>query len=215
MSVSSLTIAVDLRSKFGPARDQGPRPTCMAFAASDGHTFVTDCETLSTEYAFYHAVARTVNKDRSRGVSFTNMSDAIAIDGQPIESGWPYDRNLSLTGPWSPPSNSGNLYRRNSKKITCDLDSIRTKIEEGHPVIVITDISRSFYKPLAGEIINAAESEPRAGTHAVLAVGVGDIGTEVSFLIRNSWGVKWGVGGYAWLHGEYLKPRLRIAGIFT
>ena len=28
---------VDLRGNFGPARDQNPRPTCMAFAASDAH----------------------------------------------------------------------------------------------------------------------------------------------------------------------------------
>ena len=35
--MSDITVSVDLRALFGPARDQGPRPTCLAFAASDAH----------------------------------------------------------------------------------------------------------------------------------------------------------------------------------
>src|SRR4029453_14873936 len=52
-----ITIDCDLRHLFGPARDQGPRPTCMAFAASDTHTAVrSGWELLSCEYAYYHAL---------------------------------------------------------------------------------------------------------------------------------------------------------------
>ena len=36
----SMTIDCDLRHLFGPARDQGPRQTCMAFAASDTHAAI-------------------------------------------------------------------------------------------------------------------------------------------------------------------------------
>jgi hypothetical protein len=50
---------VDLRGSFGPARDQDPRPTCMAFAASDAHAAARDgWEPLSTEWAYYHALKR-------------------------------------------------------------------------------------------------------------------------------------------------------------
>jgi hypothetical protein len=45
-------IIVDLRSKFGVARDQNPRPTCMAFAASDTHAALRSVWTpLSAEWA--------------------------------------------------------------------------------------------------------------------------------------------------------------------
>ena len=50
---------VDLRGSFGPARDQNPRPTCMAFAASDAHAGARSGWTpLSAEWAYYHAVKR-------------------------------------------------------------------------------------------------------------------------------------------------------------
>ena len=50
---------VDLRGDLGPARDQDPRPTCMAFAASDAHGAARDgWEPLSTEWAYYHALKR-------------------------------------------------------------------------------------------------------------------------------------------------------------
>ena len=54
-----IKILVDLRNNLGPARDQDPRPTCMAFAASDAHAAARDgWEPLSTEWAYYHALKR-------------------------------------------------------------------------------------------------------------------------------------------------------------
>ncbi len=33
--MTTITVKMDLRSMFGPVRDQGQRPTCLAFAVSD------------------------------------------------------------------------------------------------------------------------------------------------------------------------------------
>ncbi len=50
----TVTIACDLRHMLGPARDQGTRLTCMAFAASDTHAAVRPgWEPLSCEFAYY------------------------------------------------------------------------------------------------------------------------------------------------------------------
>lgn len=56
----SLIVAIkDLRSAFGPGRNQGARPTCLAFAASDTHAALrADWSPLSCEFAFYHAQRR-------------------------------------------------------------------------------------------------------------------------------------------------------------
>src|SRR5258708_38222177 len=64
-SMSAIKIAKDLRSMFGPVRDQGQRPTCLAFAASDLHAAVRGAwAPLSCEYIFYHAQkARTAEAD--------------------------------------------------------------------------------------------------------------------------------------------------------
>ena len=216
MFASSVTIAVDLRPGFGAVRSQGQRPTCLAFAASGchGNSIGKGSGELSVEYAFYHAVERTAAKDRSTGVNFETMSTALAADGQPEEAGWPYIPDLSPDDDWSPPANPGTVYNGKLDMISCDLGSVRNELEEGHPVLLIVDISKSFYRVASESIINARVAERREGTHAVIAVGFGYLDTEVCYLIRNSWGATWASNGYAWLHEDYLEPRLRAAGSF-
>jgi len=59
------------------------------------------------------------------------------------------------------------------------------------------------------------------GGHAVVAVGYddnmkikntnpGDVETTGAFLIRNSWGTRWGDGGYGWLPYDYVLRRLAV-----
>jgi C1A family cysteine protease len=43
------------------------------------------------------------------------------------------------------------------------------------------------------------------GGHAVMAVGYDAQGQR--FLVRNSWGARWGKGGYFWMPYAYLQDR--------
>jgi len=86
----SVDILRDLRSEFGPARDQDQRPTCSAFAASDTHAGLrSGWDPLSAEWAYYHAVRRDGGKPDD-GATLGSMLKALELDGQPHESGWPY-----------------------------------------------------------------------------------------------------------------------------
>jgi hypothetical protein len=68
-----VTIDCDLRSMFGPVRDQGARPTCLAFAASDAHAAVRpDWVPLSCEFAYYHALKRD-GAGSSKGATLGTM----------------------------------------------------------------------------------------------------------------------------------------------
>src|SRR5436305_462757 len=55
--MSSITVSRDLRGRFGSARDQEARQTCLAFAMSDAHAAAIGgmWSPLSCEYLFYHA----------------------------------------------------------------------------------------------------------------------------------------------------------------
>jgi len=44
--------------------------------------------------------------------------------------------------------------------------------------------------------------EQQVGGHAVLAVGYDQ--AKRAFIVRNSWGVSWGFGGYCWFPFEYV-----------
>jgi len=72
----SITVSVDLRPQFGPVRDQGDRPTCLAFAASDAHAGLRDpWEPLSlSTYYPPAAVDPLFGRD---GIQVKNTFDAI------------------------------------------------------------------------------------------------------------------------------------------
>jgi hypothetical protein len=206
---------IDLRPQFGEMRNQGPRPTCMAFAASDTHAFARGKpDHLSVEYAFFHAVERKQVPDPSTGVAFSHISAAIAIDGQPLEHGWPYTSASVSPDRWKPPKDPGELFHRTSTTATLGIDMICTTLDAGRPMMMVMDVSQSFFSVTAGGIISPA-NEPRINTHAVIAVGHGTANGARCILIRNSWGTGWADQGYAWTHEQYLKPRLLVLGVMN
>lgn len=102
-----MEVKSDLRGKFGSARDQGPRPTCVAFAVSDVHASLRSSvwEPLSCEFAYYHAV-QISHKDPSCGVGFDSILEVIRVNGQPHERSWPYLSSLPHdSSKWKPPYN--------------------------------------------------------------------------------------------------------------
>jgi len=206
-----IDIVRDLRPLFGPARDQGARPTCLAFAASDTHAGLRDgWAPLSCEFAFYAAQKRA-GRPPTSGALLSTMLDALRLDGQPDEKGWPYlaavpaDHRL-----WTPPATVGPLYGRNGQRDGTDLSSILAALDRDTPVLMLTMPSRSFFQPRGDGVVDPANDElpEPAQRHAVVAVGHGTVDGTPAILIRNSWGPGWGLEGHAWLTERFLAPRL-------
>lgn len=206
-----IDIVRDLRPLFGPARDQGARPTCLAFAASDTHAGLRDgWAPLSCEFAFYAAQKRA-GRPPTSGALLSTMLDALRLDGQPDEKGWPYlaavpaDHRL-----WTPPATVGPLYGRNGQRDGTDLSSILAALDLDTPVLMLTMLSRSFFQPRGDGVVDPANDElpEPAQRHAVVAVGHGTVDGTPAILIRNSWGPGWGLEGHAWLTERFLAPRL-------
>jgi hypothetical protein len=212
--MSDITISVDLRASFGAARNQGPRPTCLAFAASDAHAALREgWAPLSCEYAFYQAQRRS-GRALDTGALLSSMLEALRKDGQPEESGWPY---LSATpadaASWAPPREIGDLFGRNSATTTHSIDRVIQELDQGRPVIVLTILSRAFYQRSPQGVVDPAPGEqPEPDRrHAVVAVGHGKVDGRRAVLVRNSWGPSWGDAGYGWLTEQFLGPRIYAA----
>ncbi len=76
-----MVVDKDLRQSFGPPRDQDPRPTCMAFAASDAHAGVRPgWQPLSVEWVYYHAIKRDGGIPHD-GATMEGMLAALRLDG--------------------------------------------------------------------------------------------------------------------------------------
>lgn len=205
------SIETDLRPLFGPARDQGERPTCLAFAASDAHAGLrADWVPLSCEFAFYHAQRRS-NSSPLQGATLGSILEALKHDGQPAEAGWPYLTDVpSNHDDWVPPTGIAPIFRRGGSAGADALTDIIAKLDQNEPVILLTTLSPSFYAPTINGIVDPAHGEipDPALRHAIIAVGHGKFNGSTIVLVRNSWGQAWGVNGYAWLTERFLTPRL-------
>ena len=207
----SVTATIDLRHLFGPARDQGARPTCLAFAASDVHAALRGVwSPLSCEYVFHRAQARTARTPHE-GATLTGMLDALREDGQPAETGWPYLTVVPAnTNLWQPPAGATPLFRRAGAAGANTVNAIISHLDAKQPVITLMRLSRSFYRVGPDGIIDEAANEPPDfhRRHAVIAVGHGTAKGQRAILIRNSWGSAWGDHGYAWITEKFLLPRV-------
>jgi len=210
-----VTLSKDLRGNFGGARDQQTRPTCLAFATSDIHaasrapSFVF----LSPEFLYFHAVQRSTPPDPTDGVTLTAIESALEIDGQPIESDWPYLTSLPTPlSSWMPPSGLLVFRQRLSNKPN-SVEKIIAALEGSHPVLLCLKISEAFYDPDADSVVSHVKNDPDTGYHAVVAVALGVSGGNRMILVRNSWGEDWGLSGNGWLHSRYVSERLHSASI--
>ncbi len=206
-----MTLEVSLADQFSEIRDQGVRPTCVAFAASDLHTFVrSDREPLSVEYAYYSAVQRSATCSPHSGVALDDIRTAIEVDGQPVERDWPYLPVLPTDlSTWKPPSSVRTVYRQTSvAPASLTPSDIVELIKQRHAPLLVIALTAVFFKPDSSGMISETSTEPTVGTHAVLGIGCGKSSGEQFVLIRNSWGVSWGKRGTAWLSTEYLQHRL-------
>ena len=212
-----VTTIVDLRPDFGPVRDQGPRPTCLAFATSDTHAALRPgWVPLSCEYAFYKAQIRA-GRAPSQGAVLQPMRDGIKHDGQPDEQTWSYLPATPEASAWWPPASIDPLYARNGSAHHENVDWLIKLLDQGTPVIVLMMLSHSFFVPPPSGLIDEAPGEIPEPTqsHADIAVGHGEAGTERANLGRNSWGPGWANGGYAWVMERYLAPRMFAAALLA
>jgi C1A family cysteine protease len=207
--MSSIAVQHDLRARFGPARDQGARPACMVFAASDAHAGARGAwEELSCEYLYYYAKQRE-STPPDVGTSLRAVREALEQDGQPLEIAWPYLSHLPADmSKWKPPADVGNVYYRPSQIVGSAFHDAWALVASGNAALVVTTISNAFYMPDAAGVIDSTEPIDPSRRHAVVATATAADGNARYLFVRNSWGESWGLAGNAWLAEAYADPRI-------
>lgn len=207
----AITVRKDLRGRFGPARDQGPRPTCVAFAASDTHAASRDpWVALCCEHLFY-SVKQHDGTSPQKGAKIGSIRHVLEHVGQPVETAWAYLKKLPKDlKTWKPPANVGALLTRKSKHVGSGFDEAWEAIMADSPALIGMTTSPSFSKWDKDGVVDVNEAVNEHRRHAVIGVATGERKKTRFLMIRNSWGDDWGHSGYVWLSEDYATPRIKV-----
>jgi C1A family cysteine protease len=122
----------------------------------------------------------------------------------PANSLWPYDISKFKDKPPAPSYQCAANHKVDSYySVTQNLADMKGCLAEGFPFVFGFTVYESFEQLTAPWVVPMPkQGETVVGGHAVLAMGYDD--KEEVFLIRNSWGPKWGIKGYFYMPYAYL-----------
>lgn len=207
------TFAVDLRPYLPPIQDQGPRPTCLAFAVTGAHEFARNHALagvldLSEEAIYWRG---RLLSGISGGMTFVAAAEALHSHGQPEEYYWPYDPSRDEDDSrYVPPPGAlhpTQCFLADLERVDLSLDSVTATLEQGAVVVAGLVMSSPFFENTGGIIRMPTSDELIQQGHAVVLVGYADptgADSDGYLVFRNSWGREWGDKGYGYLPYAYL-----------
>lgn len=197
---SGLHWLADRRADLGAVGWQGNRGTCLSFATTAGHDH-TRSLTLSVEYLHWACHTQPLGAGK-----IASLVTALKNHGQPEDGQWPYDPACDEVADYAPPPEAvGPFYTADVALIASDAATVASHVQRGVLPIIGLRVSDAFYRSTG--VVD--DDDPGTDGHAVLAVGAATVTEDVPtagmsagdllVLVRNSWGVEWGVQGHALL----------------
>lgn len=227
--------AVDLRGTglLPPVEDQGEIGSCTAQVVISMIEYLMCAggqlhEDMSRMFV-YKVTRRLLGWTGDTGAYIRTAIKSVALFGAPPEHEWPYDGALLDVEPdaylYSFAANFRALaYARHDaygKGGERTLESVKRTLADGFPVAFGFPVHASINEIAEDFVVPVPHSQRRdrlLGGHAILAVGyddqvdtsraTGEASSRGALLIRNSWGVEWGNGGYGYLPYEYVTLQL-------
>ena len=195
---------VDLSPYFPQPGDQGRQNSCVAWAAAYVRTYeerallgtigLEDSVPLFSPAFVYNQI----NRGRDVGARIPEALRLIEKKGIAPLADMPYREADFLTRPDSRTRARARRFRSHDwrRMDARDVDELRAALLAGFPVIVAARVDSAFMRVRPGQVWSDTVSAGRLG-HAVALVGYDD--TRGAFKVINSWGPRWGEGGFGWI----------------
>ena len=218
----NLPAKVNLTAQCPPVYDQGQLGSCTANAIGAAIEFDQKKQHLkdfmpSRLFIYYNerVIENTVNTDS--GAQIRDGIKAVAAQGVPPETLWPYDITQfnKLPPPAAYTAAKGSLVTLYQRLIQ-DVNTMKGCLASGFPFVFGFSVYQSFEGAevaKTGIVPMPGSKEESVGGHAVLAVGYDD--STRQFIVRNSWSKGWGLKGYFKIPYAYLTTRSLASDFWT
>lgn len=193
---------IDLRPGCSAVEDQGQVGSCTGNSSVGAREFL-EIKTgakfvdLSRLFAYYLGRVTEHTTRQDAGAMIRDVVKGMAKVGTATEALWPYDPKKVTTKPSAAAYLDAAARKITSYHRIVGLNDCRACLAEGYPFIFGFDVYDSFESDAVaqtGIMPMPKKGERMLGGHAVLAVGYDDAAQQL--IVRNSWGVDWGIKGY-------------------
>lgn len=219
----SLPKLVDLRATCPAIYDQGDLGSCTANAIAAAIAFDQRKEMLAAPFTpsrlfiYYNerALEGTISADS--GAMIRDGIKSVAQQGVCAEPMWPYVEQKFADRPSAQCYVAGKLHPAVSyTRVAQEVGQMKACLAAGYPFLFGFTVYESFESDAvahSGVAAMPGPGETVLGGHAVMAAGYDD--SSQRFLVRNSWGASWGMGGYFTLPYAYLSNADLAADFWT
>ncbi len=214
--LDALPSSVDLRAQCPPPYDQGDLGSCTANAIAAAVEFDLKKQGLpdfvpSRLFIYYNERAMEGTIDQDAGAQIRDGVKSVAKRGDAPETLWPYDVSMFAIKPPHSVYAAAKKHKAVSyARVAQSLGQMRGCLASGYPIVLGFSVYEGFESnevAKTGVVQMPTASEQMIGGHAVLVVGYDD--GQQRFVVRNSWGPNWGIGGYFTIpYAYYLQSSL-------
>jgi len=214
--LSKLPTQVDLRDRCPKeVYDQGQLGSCTANAIGAAFEFNLLRQGQgdfmpARLFIYYNERVMEGTVDSDSGAMIRDGIKTVSKQGVCPESSWPYDTAKFAEQPSAECYTEALQHRVASyQRVSRVLNQMKGCLAHGFPFVCGFSVYESFESDDVARTgvvpMPDVATEQLLGGHAVLAVGYDD--ADQRFLVRNSWGDGWGMGGYFTMPYSYLTER--------
>jgi len=223
-----LPSSVDLSSIMPPPGSQGGQGSCVAwsttYATKSYHEkrkqkweYDPTFQNGKGEHVFSPAFTyNQINGGKDAGSSIKTAFDLIVRTGAVPWSVMPYSDKDYLTQPSPEAKMLARKFRAKSyAQLRLDnLDAMKAELAKVNPIVAGFKVYPEL-RSVKGDVMDSYSGDVKGG-HAMAIVGYDDSkrspkGHRGAFLIQNSWGKKWGNGGFGWISYDIMLDLVKYA----
>lgn len=205
---------VDLSYRFPTPGDQGEQGSCVGwavgYAARSYYAVIREGQprnqiaAIPSPSYIYGAIKPAGDCDT--GSLITKALDLLSREGALSLARYPYnDRACPIPNRVASPQFRIANWRAINIGV---VDDVKGALAKGHPVIIGSKITNDFMR-WRGDGVWRGGGEVMPGGHAMTLVGYDE--RLQAFKVINSWGQKWGFGGFGWIGYEAYRMHVRQA----